>query len=117
MRPSFSQKLNLALLATLNGYFSNLAAGGEGGAGRAGGAGASGAAGGAGAAVAAGAAGGAGATGSAGAAGACGRLSRRRRRRMALEMKLVARAQRGSRALTRRGVHICVRSPGGKGDR
>ena len=32
---------------------------------------------------------------------------------MAPNRKLVARAQRGSRALTRRGVHICVRSPGG----
>ena len=65
----------------------------------------------------AGAAGAAGAEGAAGAAGACGRLGRRCRGRMALKRKLVARAQRGSRALTRRGVHICVQSPGGKGDR
>ena len=97
--PFSSQKSNVALLATLNGYFSNLATGGAGGAGAAGGAGVSAAA------------GGAGAAGAAGAEGACGR------RCMALKRKLVARAQRGSRALTRRGVHICVLSPGGKGDR
>ena len=60
----FFFKSNSALLATLNGYFSDLATGGAGGA------------------------------GAAGAAGAA-----------------------GSRALTRRALHICVRSPGGKGDR
>ena len=32
---------------------------------------------------------------------------------MASNRKLVASAQRQARALTRRGVHICVRSPGG----